>query len=162
MYGADLIVLSAPLYVDALPAAVTWAIERLATELGASGGRPGKRLMAAMNCGFPEARQCEVALRICRRFAREAGLQWAGGLGVGGAGRMTPNVLAALDLAAAALDAGDEVPPEAVALVSKPAVPAWIFALVASAYMWLEARKQGVHGRIGARPYAPATRDGRG
>lgn len=32
---------------------------------------------------------------------------------------------------------------------------------VASAFMWFEARKQGAHRRIGARPYAPVMGDGR-
>jgi len=161
VHGADLIVLSAPLYVDALPAAVTRAFERLAAGPAVSGARPGQRFMVLMNCGFLEARQCEVALSICNRFAREAGLQWAGGLSVGVAGRMTPYVQEALDLAAAALDAGDQVPSAAVALASKPPMPAWLYVVVASAFMWFEARKHGAHRRLGARPYVPAMGGGR-
>lgn len=158
---ADLVVLSAPLYVDALPAAVTRAMERLATERTASARRPDQRLMVLMNCGFLEARQCEVALEICRRFAREAGFQWAGGLSVGAAGRMTPYVRAALDLTVAALDAGEEVPSTAVELAGKLPMPPWLYVVVASAFMWFEARKHGAQWRLGARPYALAMGDAR-
>ena len=92
-------------------------------------------MLAIANCGFPEAQRNATALAICRQLADEAGFAWAGGLalGEGGAivgrslaevGGMAHNVVDALDLAAAALAAGEPAPTEAVALLARPFIPA--------------------------------------
>ena len=122
--------------MDGLPYLVTQALERIAAH------RPGETdyagvplFLAIANCGFPEAQHNETALAICEQFAAAAGFRWAGGLalGEGGAingqplakaGGMVHNVVAALDLAAAALAEGEPVPAEAIALMARPFIPA--------------------------------------
>jgi multimeric flavodoxin WrbA len=136
--AADLVIFSAPLYVDALPAAVTEVLEILHRRLDEHQRPAEQRLVAISNCGFPEAEQNEIALRIYRCFARQAGFAWAGGLAMGGGemvkGRpleesegMARNVIAALDLAAEALAEERSVPQEAVDLMAERLIPAWMY-----------------------------------
>jgi hypothetical protein len=147
---ADAIVLATPLYFDSLPAAVTRALELIAchrltrsllqeltpresvTEVAPT--LPAlPTFLAVVNLGFPESHQGDTAVDICRHFAAQANLAWAGGLSLGGGGtlegrpleeraRATRNVRAALDLAAAALAAGQPVPETAVSLMQRPLV----------------------------------------
>jgi len=158
--AADLVVLSFPLYIDSLPAPVIRALELIAgrqagvpaaagaageaataaAEAGAAGVAGEKPAFVAIcQCGFPEAAHNEVALEICAHFARAAGFEWAGGLGMGAGGMVAEqplsrirgrvrSVVRALDLSAAELAAGRSVPAEAVRLMAKPAVPAFAYA----------------------------------
>jgi hypothetical protein len=123
-----------------------------------------QRLAAIVNSGFPEARQSDVALAICRLFARQAGFEWAGGLALGAGealggrplaqlGGMVRHVTRALDLAAAALAAGQAIPREAVELMARPLFPRWLY-LLAGQFGWRkEARKHGTTKQLRARPY---------
>jgi multimeric flavodoxin WrbA len=140
--AADLVILAVPLYVDAAPAPVTRMMERIARHRRQAQPEKRPRLAAIVNCGFPEARQNETALAIYRRFAEEAGLAWAGGLGIGmgGAiggraveklGGMGRHLRQALDLAADALAEGEDVPEEAIALAAKPFMPRWVYVAMA-------------------------------
>jgi len=153
---ADLIVLSAPLYVDALPAATTRALELLAEELSAAPMASPPRLAVIMNCGYPEARQNALALEICRRFAVEAGLDWAGGLGFSSVNRQGPGLRQALGRTAAALDEGRPVPPEVARQLERIGMPAFLFVPIGNNYMRQSAREYGQHKRLDARPYAPS------
>jgi len=142
---ADLLLLVFPLYVDALPFLVTKALEVIAAHrLETASPRP-QRLMAVVNCGFPEPHQNTAALAICSRFAAQSGIEWAGCLALGageivsgghplaGPGRagLPPagHLVQALDLAAAALAEGRTVPSEAVELAAKCPIPLMPFAL---------------------------------
>ncbi len=132
--ACTLMVVAFPLYVDSLPAQLTRVLEEIASRRGgdrAGGASPA--LVAIVNNGFPEASQNEVALRICRRFAGEAGLRWVGGLALGGGealggrplaevGGMARHAVAALELAAEALDAGEPVPESAVRRMARPMI----------------------------------------
>lgn len=162
---AGLIVLCAPLYVDSLPYLVVRAFERIARHRAVAAARHTTRLVAIINCGFPEARQTKTALDICQVFAREARLQWAGGLGLGGGeaiggrpleevGGLARNVRRALDLTAEALRAEQPVPDEAVDLMARPLIPSRLYTLVASRRWKREARANGVRRQLGARPFA--------
>jgi hypothetical protein len=131
---ADLILLAFPLYIDALPYFATLALEQL-------GDRPlaGKALAVLVNNGFPEARQNELALAICARFAGRTGLAWAGDLALGAGeslcggrpldGRPAPgqppagHVLKAVDLAVEALAAGRPIPAAAGTLAQRSPIP---------------------------------------
>jgi hypothetical protein len=159
--GADLVVLLSPLYVDSLPSGVIRALELVAARRRTRAAR----FAAVVNCGFPEAAQNETALAICRRFAAEAGFEWAGGLGLGmgeaiggrplqEAGGMVRNAMKALDLAAAALARGRAIPEEAVRLMGKPFVPRWLYILMGNFGWKRQARKHGTAGRLNARPHA--------
>ncbi len=161
---ADLFILAFPLYVDTLPHLVTKALERIVAHRRSDAGPPSPRFLAIANCGFPEAEHNAVALAICREFAAEAGLEWAGGLamGAGGAvsgrsltaaGGLVRNVVRALDLTAAALAAGQPVPEEAVALMAKPLLPARLYTWIGG-FGWRQlAWRNGVYRQLGAKPF---------
>jgi hypothetical protein len=162
---AGIIALAAPLYADSAPSGVIRAMELI---LEARRGQEGPKkpwFVAIVNCGFPEARQSETALRIYRRFAAEAGLQWAGGLALGGGeaigrrpldktGRMLRHVRRSLDLTADALAEGRSVPDEAVAFMAKPVIPKWLYLLVGGISWRVQAKRQGAAGTLHDRPYA--------
>lgn len=166
---AGLLVLAFPLYVDTLPYLVIKALEMIAAHRrgreGDAAQRPvGQRLVAVVNCGFPEAQHNDVAVAICRRFAAEAGFRWAGGLALGGGealggqspaarGGMTRHVVQALDLAAMALARGEDVPAEAVEVMSRPLIPVRFYTWMGGLGWWLRARRHGVARRLRARPY---------
>jgi multimeric flavodoxin WrbA len=82
---SDAIALAFPLYVDGIPASTMRAMTALSDAIAArrdGKGRP-PRLFVIVNCGFPEGIQNEHAIRMCERFARESGLTWGGGIGIG-------------------------------------------------------------------------------
>jgi hypothetical protein len=124
--------------------------------------------MAMVQCGFPEVRHNYTALAICREFAWESGYVWAGGLPLGGGhglvqskplealGGRAAHVRKGLDLTAAALAAGKPVPSEAVALFARPFAPAWLYRMIGNLGWIMDARRNGVRGQMGNRPYAAA------
>ncbi len=169
---ADLIILAFPLYIDSLPFLATLALEHLA-------GRPlaGKGLAALVNNGFPEARQNELAVAICARFAAASGMAWAGSLALGAGEALSSglplhprhglarppvtHVVKALDLAVEALAAGRPVPAEASALVDRSPIPGLPFGLWVRLFRFMgergsrsQARANGV-ADLRARPLAP-------
>ena len=170
---AGLILLVFPLYVDALPYLVTKALAVIAAHRRAGGEPSPQRLVAIVNSGFPETQQNSVALAICREFAAQSGFTWAGGLALGGGGAIggqplteakrsgapVQNVIAALDMTAAALAEGLPVPAEAMSMIAKTPIP---FALWRPLYMWMGgkgfeklAAKNGIgKDQLLAQPYA--------
>lgn len=184
---ADLIVLSTPMYVDSLPAPVIAALETIAAHRLARGkaaalartaegyagvdrrrgDRPdSQRFAAVIALGFPEASQADTAIAICRRFAQETGLEWAGALALGASGMVSGknlaaetggrlrNVVKALDESATALAAGHDIPASAVALMAKPVVRARLYRLATNTGWRRMARKRGTSGRLDDRPVA--------
>ena len=163
--AAEIVILAFPLYVDGLPYLVTQALEQIAARRDNETDIQRPLFLAISNCGFPEAAHNATALAICRQFADEAGFAWAGGLalGQGGAlagrplaemGGMAHNVVAALDLAAAALAAGQPAPEEAVALMARPFIPARAYMLMGDLGWLMQARQNRVVTRLAARPFA--------
>jgi hypothetical protein len=163
---ADLFILAFPLYVDTLPYLVTQALERIAAHRQA-GTPPAMPFLAIANCGFPEAHHNATALAICQQFAAAAGFTWAGGLalGAGGAvsgrplseaGAMVRQVVQALDLAAAALAAGQPVPAAAISLMAQPLMSPRLYTLMGDVGWRLQARQHGTLRRLGDRPFATA------
>jgi multimeric flavodoxin WrbA len=146
---AGLIALVFPLYVDSLPYLVTKALTVIAAHLQATADPPPLSLVAVVNSGFPETRQNSLALAICQEFAMQSGIEWCGGLVLGGGGVIgeqplgAPNrtgppvqhVIQSLDLTAAALAEGRPVPAEAVKLMAKHPFPYVPFALWRWIYM---------------------------
>ena len=160
--AADLLVFSFPLYVDSLPAAVIRGMELIAERRRAVPKK--QRMLAIVQCGFPEAHQNDTALAICRRFASEAGLEWAGGLslGMGGAiggkplgerGGMARRMVRALHLTADALADGQPAPEEARALMARRMMPTWLYLWIGNRMWKSMARKRGVKD-LYARPFA--------
>ena len=161
---ADVVVLAAPVYVDAPPAAVLRAMEFLGSDpLAVRPGRP--RLLAAVtNCGFPEASHTALSLDMYALFAQTADLAWAGGLGVGGGGALHGKPLAAmggagrhvrkaLDLAARSLAQGRPIPEEARELAARPAVPKWLYLLFAETGWKAQAWKRRTFFKLGNTPF---------
>lgn len=168
---ADLVIVSSPLYVDQLPAPLIQTLELLADRRrGAQGATPwpgplDQRLIAIVQCGFPETAQCGPAVQIMRQFARETGFRWAGALalGMGGAvgGRplekaagMLRCVVQAIDLTAASLLSGGGVPEEATALMAKPLMPRWVYHQAANWGFRSQLKRHGARKRAYDRPYA--------
>ena len=164
--SADLVVVSFPLYVDQLPAPLIRAIELIASHRRAHPTARRPKLVAVVQCGFPEAHQNQPACDILRQFAGEAGFEWAGALamGMGGAlggrplekaGGMVRNTRQALDLAAESLSRGEPVPQDVSALMAKPIIPKWLYLFFGNRGMRGEAKKHGVLHSVYARPYEP-------
>jgi len=162
--SSDLLVLAFPLYVDSLPSPVIAALELIAEHRKASKKPKRQKLVAISNSGFPEARQSDTALAICRRFASETGLEWAGGLAFGegeaiggtpleNAGGMVRNVKRALDLTATALAEDKPVPEEAKGLMAKHIVPIWMYVWFAGRRWKRKAKKHGAQNKLHDRPY---------
>ena len=162
--AADVLVLAAPVYVDAPPAPVLRAMEFLAGAPLAP--RPGKpRLLAAVtNCGFSEASHTALSLDIYGLFARAAGFDWAGGLGVGGGGALHGKPLAAtggagrrvrraLDMAAESLASGLAIPDEARELAARPLAPKGLYLLVGEAGWLAQAWKRRTLFKLGSTPF---------
>ena len=161
---ADLIVLICPLYVDSLPAPVTKAFELIDERVKGEPGTRKQGFMTIMNNGFPEAFHSYTALAIARQFAQETGYVWMGGLalGMGGAidgkplakqGKMMRNVMKALDLTAASIDRGGQVPAEAVEMMGRPFMSRWLYITVGNWGWKKQAKRNGVKGELSARPY---------
>lgn len=161
---AELVLLVAPLYVDGVPGGTLHFMEGLARYRKAHEGERDQRLAVIVNCGFPEAAQNETALRIYGRFAEKAGFEWAGGVAVGagtaalGQGLSEPkgmvtDVVNTLDEVAAALTAGRPLAGKGIAL-AQPRIPPRMYAFMGKVGWWLSARKNGVLGKLGAKPYA--------
>ncbi len=164
---ADLFVVSSPLYMDSLPALVTAALEHVAAARApltvAPEARP--RFVALLNCGFPEAEQNRVGLRICRHFADLAGYHWAGGLALGGGGMVKPDVplreqhgplehvSLGLDAASHALALGENLPPEALELLMKASVPDFLYRVLGDLGWRYQAHQRGLsQAALRARP----------
>lgn len=158
---ADVIGLVAPLYVDSLPAPAVRALELLGPTLAQ---RPTPaRFFGIVQCGFPEAVHTETALAVLRRFAAGPGLNWIGGLGIGGGGMLAPRPLAeqggrarsfarALELTVDAVARGAVIPVEAQRLARKLPIPGWLYRRIADWGFRREARRYGVLGQLLARP----------
>lgn len=163
---ANIVVLAFPTYIDSLPASVTKALELVAEHRRAEGDIT-QQFLAIANCGFPETRHNYPALAICRLFAREAGYSWAGGLALGGgealnglplkkAGWRARNIVKALNIAAQALAKDEVVPEEAVELMGKPIVPAWLYLLFGEFGWRQRARVFGCKANLQDRPFQRA------
>ena len=83
------LLITAPLYIDGLPAPTVRALERYRDALlrlreREHPARPARqRVFAVINCGFYEGSQNRHALEMGEHFCREAGLNWCGGVGIG-------------------------------------------------------------------------------
>ena len=121
--------------------------------------------MAIVNSGFPEPEHSDIALANCKIFCTETGIEWAGGLRIGGGEAingsplkevkgMARKVIMALDLTAEALVKGQPVPKQALELTSKPIVPKWLY-LTAGTRRWKSKAKKNEAGKkLYDTPYA--------
>jgi hypothetical protein len=165
---ADLVVLAFPLYIDSLPASATRALE-LVHEHRKAVTKP-QSFAVIVNNGFPDPSHNLMAADICRKFAADSGMGWAGSIRVsmGGAidgrplreaGGMVKGLARGLEMASASLAEGKLIPQEAEALASKPFMPLFLARLMMTAMggrMWDSmAKANGALGRMWDRPYLP-------
>lgn len=161
---ADLVVLAFPLYVDSLPAPLIGLMETAAARRSRGASPAGMpRLAAIVQCGFPEARRCDLAVAICRLFAERTGMAWAGALSMGMGGQLAggieklpgggAHILRALDMAAESLAKGGDVPAGATALFAKPLAPRRVYTLVGNLGWRLQMMKNRARRPIGYRPH---------
>ena len=80
--GADAVVFGVPLYVDGVPSHVLRFLEEMEDFCRQNDLHPGVYCVA--NNGFIEGRQNEPLMQNFEHFCRRAGLNWGGGVGVGG------------------------------------------------------------------------------
>jgi len=166
--GADLLLLCAPLYVDALPSPTTRALELVARARAEGVGPRDAMVVPLVNCGFPEPEQTRTALRILRHFARAGGYRWGGALPLGAGAVVTPersldvarppvaHVVNAIALAAPALAAGEAVPAAALDEILRPPMPEVLYRLAGDLGWRLQARTRGATQRsLRARPLRP-------
>ena len=162
---ADVVVVSFPLYVDSLPAPLTCVLELVAARRASRGDTRSQRLAAVVQCGFPEAVHTDTAVTICRLFARDAGMTWAGALAFGEGGMLgggldsiPPRAAARVRSAAAAtaesLAAGGLVPEDAAAALREPMLPPWAYITVANAGWHMQKRQNKADRQLGFRAYA--------
>jgi multimeric flavodoxin WrbA len=163
---SDLMILSFPLYIDALPYLVTRALEVIARHrTTAPAGRP-QRIFTLVNNGFPEAHQNALALAICRSFADRCGMSWAGALAVGAgevlgggkdladpkrSGLPVQHIVEALDRAGADLSMGRALSLDVQGLIAKVPIPLlpfgvwrWLFPRFGALFWQRMARENGV------------------
>ena len=160
---ADLLVFAFPLYIDALPALMTRALEVIANHRRVNAQPRPLRLFAIVNNGFPEAYQNKLALSICRNFAKSTGMTWVGGLAMGAGesviggeplkqrsdlGFPLYKVQLALKTAADALAQGRPVPIEAIRNLAKGPIPftpfiVWRFLYLRGSIGFWEKRARG-------------------
>jgi multimeric flavodoxin WrbA len=161
---ADLIILASPLYVDSLPYSVIKGMEQIAEYRKNQASDKKQSFAAIINCGFPEAHQNNTAIAICRRFAKEAGFNWAGGLRLGGGeaiggkplaglGFMVRNVMKSLDIVAQDIADGKPISEKAVQLMAKPLMPRWLYCLIGDIMTKKHAKEHGVHKNLSDCPY---------
>ena len=162
---SDLIVLAFPIYVDSLPAPVLRLLENWRDALadGSLEPRSSQRLAVLTQCGFPEAKQCDVAVEVCRLFAEEIGIGWAGALAFGmgssiegGSIKQSPLArrLPEFDAAADALASGQAIPEAATAGFARPLAPAWGYPLLGGLMWGRQARRNGCTEPLTLRRYA--------
>ena len=160
---SDLIILAFPLYVDSLHSQVIKTLELIAEHEKSKRNLCGKSLVAISNNGFPEAKHNDIALAVCRIFARKVGFTWAGGLAMGGGGMISGrplnevggaarNQIKALQIAADALAKGEAVPKKAVVLMSKLGIPRWMYTWMGNRGWKQEAKKTSAIEKMYVKP----------
>lgn len=162
--NTDIIILAFPLYVDTLPAPLIRTFELIAENIDGKKQKRTQKLMAIVNCGFPEASHNKYALAICKQFALETGMQWIGGLSLGGGeaisgksfdklGGMVNNVIKSLDLVSEAISNDEKIPKEAIEFMAKPLIPSkWIYVFMGSMTWRFKALKNKVYGKLNNKP----------
>jgi hypothetical protein len=138
-------------------------LERLARE--PHGPRPA--LLPILQAGFPEISHTILALHLLADFAQSAGFAWAGHLAMGGGGLLTGadlneangkawNQVAALDLAAEALDRGEPVPAVASDRFATLPISNFAYRLAGQAGWIWRALRRGSLFSLHAQPFSTA------
>ncbi|MBS4535313.1 NAD(P)H-dependent oxidoreductase [Clostridium sp. D2Q-14] len=163
--NVDLILLAFPLYVDTLPAPVIRTFELIAENISEKQQERTQKLIAIVNCGFPEASHNRYALATCEQFALETGMQWIGGLslGMGGAisgksldklGGMVTNVKKSLDLVSESIIKDEKISEKAIEYMAKPLLPSkWLYTFMGSISWRIQALKNKAYSKLNDTPF---------
>lgn len=81
--SSDVIVLSAPVYVDSPPYVVTRFMELVADHRERATDLRKQLFYAISNCGYPESKNNDISLTIYKKFASVANFEWMGGIALG-------------------------------------------------------------------------------
>lgn len=150
---ANVVLFTAPLYVDSLPAPAIRALELIVAHRGSGHAKRVPRFVSIINCGFVEPSQNDTCQRILQRFANRAGFERVAGVSLGGSGRASKRVRQAFDILVEALDLEILVPDEVERLTWKPSMPGWLY-VIGGNVMWKRlADKNGVKDQLRAQPY---------
>ncbi|CAK7018007.1 NAD(P)H-dependent oxidoreductase [Tissierella sp.] len=161
---ADIVIVSAPLYVDSLPSPLIKAFELIGQNRKGMSNSKSQRFISIVNNGFPESFHSNTALKICKIFVDNAGFQWLGGLAIGcgpaingmpikNLGGMTRNIVKSLDITIDTIAKNESIPLEAINLVSKEIIPSWLYTLIANRGWKIQARKFNAHKSLYIKPY---------
>lgn len=163
MSSEDLLIITAPNYVDSLPAPLLNLFEETLILLGEK-ALTGKRLLAVFHSGYPERQQRQAGLQIMRCFAKKMGMQWCGGLSFGGtspidgqplenAGPFARKIPPVLDRTVKKITSGELSETDALFLedVSALPIPLWAAVLMMNTLTRRKARKEKQNIRI--QPY---------
>lgn len=162
---SDLVVLAAPVYADSIPGPAVKALESIARRRAAVRAIKPKRFCALIASGYPDASECDTALSVCRIFARQCSLVWAGGLATG-AGELLSgkpltvnrvlarNAMRAINISAKALASGEAVPYRAAVMMARPVLPPALYVWLAHVGFFRAARRHDATYLVNDRPYS--------
>lgn len=163
-HDADLLVVSAPLFVDSLPSEVVTWMETVGKE-GADIAKM-KRFLAVLQCGHPDVGQTSVAMNILKNFSDRQGYEWLGamrmpmgptidGKALSDAKGAARHAIKALDLIASALAKGENVPVEAFTEMQTRPMPVFLYLMKANRALKRRAKENGARYMLMERPYRP-------
>ncbi len=186
---SELLIIVAPLYIDSIPAIAINFMENyynyhgltikpvietqqkiLAQQVNETQKEPKiqQRLLAIFNSGFPEPNHNDLAIDMCKNFASQTDMEWAGGITIGmgaafenrslnDAGGMARNLRNGLDNVVESLVMGVPVPSEAELIASKPLLPLFLAKFVMRWFggrMWKSrVNDKSVRNNMNNRPY---------
>lgn len=84
MTSYDVIILAFPLYVDGIPGHLLASLIEYEPML-----KTQQSLYSVINCGFYEGEQCRIAAEMLRHWAKRAGIENKGTLGIGTGGMLS-------------------------------------------------------------------------
>lgn len=155
---SDLIVLAFPTYVDSLPSHVIETLLLLENGLDKSKVR---NFMVLINCGFPETLHNDNAIKICRFFAIQNGLNWRGGIAVGAGGAIIGKKLSDLggmadhlmkNIKMLANRLVEDEPIQDDGILRAQVVPTEIYSMAGNTGWEKQAEKYGVQDRLYDKP----------
>ncbi len=151
---SDVVLLTAPLYVDSLPAPVIEILHRLTKQQNGvrRDGLPQK-LLSLLNCGFVEAHQNDTAQSMIQLFCERMRFEWSGGISIGSGGMVNKRIRRALTLAGEALRDDILIPDSVNALTSKLMMKPWLYVLGGNVMWRRQAKANGLDPKqLAARP----------
>ena len=161
----DLLIISAPLYVDTTPAVVIRVLQAIHKFRMENKPTKEQRMLAISNSGFPEYIHNVNHISVYENFAKQAGFTWLGGIpfGMGGiiSGKSLVNVkgmvkklVKGLDILVSRIDEPNPVNEDVLKLVTKKSIPNWLYRFVANMNWNKVLKKNKVKKHVYDKPFA--------